>query len=93
MAEVARIDFESIERPFITVNLGGEEKQLPITFDDSDLRLVGDYKGEPEKAIKAFFAKYLGDIVYKLGDDQLGHLAQVFTAQREAIGAPELGEA
>lgn len=92
MAEVARIDFASIERPTITVNLAGEEKSLPVTFDSDDFSLVGKYDDAGD-GIKAFFAKYLGDVVYKLGDDLLKRIIVVWEEQRKAIGAPELGEA
>lgn len=91
MSEVARIDFGTIERPFITVNLAGEERRLPITFNDSDMALVGGAE-DPGDGIKAFFAKYLGDVVYELGDDTLSRILRVWTEQREALGEPELGE-
>ncbi len=91
MAQVARIDFETIERPTITVNLAGDEKTLPVTFNSADMELLAK-AGDPEKGIKAFFAKYLGDVVLELGDDNLKTLLTVWTEQRKAVGAPELGE-
>lgn len=91
MAEVARIDFESIERPFITVNLAGDEKQLPLTFDSEDMELLGGVDDGSE-AIQQYFEKYLGPIVRKLGDDQIKQIYGVWIEQREAMGAPELGE-
>lgn len=91
MAEVARLDFETIERPYITVNMAGDERRLYITFDSSDLELMGQYEDGGE-AVRAFFAKCLGDVVYDLGDDQLGALFKAWNDQRSAIGAPDLGE-
>jgi len=92
MAQVARIDFESIERPTITVNLAGEERELPVTFDADDMKIVGSVDDSGEGMTK-FFAKYLGDVVYQLGDDQLMRILGVWTEQRRLVGAPELGEA
>lgn len=93
MAQVARIDFESVERPYIMVCIAGEEHQLPITFNDADLALVGSFGNEADKGFKAFFAKYLGDVVYEMGDNQLSQLLTSWQAEREALtGVPELGE-
>ena len=91
MGEVARLDFESVERPYITVNLGGDERRLPLTFDSSDFDLMGktDDAGE---GLKAFLAKYLGDVTYQLGDDQLMAIMRVWQQQRRALAEPELGE-
>lgn len=91
MAQVARIDFESIERPFITVNMAGDEKQLPVTFNDADLKLMGK-AGDEQDAIKAFFVKYLGEDILEIGDDQLKKLLTVWTEQRTLIDSPSLGE-
>jgi len=91
MAQVARIDFDSIERPYILVNIAGEEKQLPVTFNDADMAIVGG-ADDPSDGFKAFFAKYLGDVIYKLGDDQLSRLLKVWNAEREKLNEPELGE-
>ena len=91
MAEVARIDFESIERPFITVNLGGDERTLPLTFNDADLKIMGEAV-DPGEGMKTFLAKYLGDVTYELGDNQLMTIMDVWRKQRDAIGAPDLGE-
>lgn len=92
MAQVARIDFESIERPYIVVNLAGEEKRLPVTFNDSDMALIGSNEDSAGDGFKAFFAKYLGNVVYELGDDQLSTLLKVWNAQREELGGPDMGE-
>ena len=91
MAEVARIDFDTIERPYIIVNLAGDEHQLPITFNSEDMALVGAAE-DPGEGFKAFFAKYLGDVVYQLGDDQLTKLLNVWNAQRAELREPDLGE-
>lgn len=91
MAEVARIDFESVERPFITVNMGGDERTLPLTLNDADMALVGG-ADDQVRGIKAFVAKYLGDVTYELGDDQLGAILRVWGEQRKLLGAPEMGE-
>ena len=92
MAQVARIDFEDIERPTITVNLAGDERELPVTFDSDDFAIIGKYEDEGD-GMRAFFAKYLGDVVYKLGDNHLTKLLAAWTEQRKAIGEPDLGEA
>lgn len=91
MAQVARIDFDSIERPYIIVGLAGEDKQLPITLNSEDMALVGAAE-DPGEGFKAFFAKYLGDVVYQLGDDQLTKVLNVWNTQRTALREPELGE-
>lgn len=91
MAQVARIDFESVERPYIVVGIEGEDKQLPITFNSEDMAIVGG-ASDPGEGIKAFFAKYIGDVVYQLGDDQLTKVLNVWNAQRAALSEPELGE-
>jgi hypothetical protein len=91
MAEVARIDFESIERPYIIVNLAGEEKHLPITFDSEDMEIVGG-AADAGEGFKKFFAKYLGDVVYQLGDNQLSRLLKVWNEQRGLLNEPDLGE-
>lgn len=91
MAEVARIDFETVERPFITVNMGGDEKTLPLTFNDADLALIGSTEDGGE-GMKSFLAKYLGDVVRELGDDQLGTILRVWGEQRRLLGVPEVGE-
>ena len=41
MAEVARLSFDTIERPFIAVDFAGDVKKLPLTFDAADLELMG----------------------------------------------------
>lgn len=91
MPQVARIDFERIERPSITVNMAGDVRELPVTFNDADLKLVGS-ADDTTAGITAFFAKYLGEVVHELGDDQLSILLNAWIEQRKAIGAPELGE-
>lgn len=91
MAQVARIDFESIERPFITVNMAGDEKRLPVTFNEQDLALLKG-AGEGMDGMMAFFAKYLGEDIRNVGDDQLKPLVSLFLEQRQALGAPSLGE-
>lgn len=91
MAEVARIDFETVERPFITVNMGGDERTLPLTFNDADLSLIGATEDGGE-GMKSFLAKYLGDVVRELGDDQLGTILRVWGEQRRLLGVPEVGE-
>jgi hypothetical protein len=91
MAQVARLDFETIERPTITVNMAGDEKQLPVTFNDADLKLLG--KAENEQAgLTAFFVKYLGEDILEIGDDQLKKLLTVWTEQRRLLDSPSLGE-
>ena len=91
MPQVARIDFDTVERPFIVVNLSGEEHELPVTLDSSDLELVGQHD-EPADGMLALMAKYLGDVVYRLGDYDLKRLLSVWNQQREALGEPDLGE-
>lgn len=91
MAQVARIDFESLERPFITVNMAGNEKRLPITFNEQDLSLMKQSADAMDGMI-SFFAKYLGEEIRDAGDDQLKMLSDLFIEQRAAIGAPTLGE-
>lgn len=93
MAEVARISFTAaqLERPFIVVTLDGDEKRLPVTFNDADLKRANEYEDEGDQ-LKAFFASYLGPIVYDLGDDILDSISAEWLAERKKIKAPALGE-
>ena len=67
MAQVARLDFETIERPTITVNMAGDEKQLPVTFNDADLKLMG--KAGDEQDAEAAMEDLEKSIVARLADD------------------------
>lgn len=91
MGEVARLDFESVERPYITVNIGGEERQLPLTFNSSDLDLMGQHV-EAGEGMVAFVAKYLGDVTYQLGDNQLMAVLRTWNKCREPLMEPDVGE-
>ena len=91
MGEVARLDFESVERPFITVNIGGDERQLPLTFNSSDLDMMGQ-RDDAGDGMVAFVAKYLGDVVYQLGDDQLMAILRTWNRCREPLMEPDVGE-
>lgn len=93
MAEVARISFTAaqLERPFIVVNLDGDERRLPLTFNAEDLRIMGEHE-EPAGALQAFYARYLGDIAGDLGDNVLMQISRVWQAERDKVSGPALGE-
>lgn len=90
MAEVARLSFDTIERPFIAVDFAGDVKKLPLTFDAADLDLMGS--GESGTFIK-FVRKYLGDeVMDAIGDDVLKSIISTWSNLRAEMGEPDMGE-
>lgn len=90
MAEVARLDFASIERPFITVNIDGDEHKIPLTFNAADLKLFGE---GAEGGFDAFMRKYLGDeVMDAIGDDVLKSIISTWSNLRAEMGEPDMGE-
>lgn len=90
MAEVARLSFETIERPFIAVDFAGDVKKLPLTFDAADLDLMGS--GE-DGAFTKFLRKYLGDeVMDAIGDDVLKSIISTWSRLRAEMGEPDMGE-
>lgn len=90
MAEVARLDFASIERPFITVNIDGDEHKIPLTFNAADLKLFGE---DAEGGFDAFMRKYLGDeVMDAIGDDLLRAIMSAWGQYRKELGEPDMGE-
>lgn len=90
MAEVARLSFETIERPFITVDFAGDVKKLPLTFDAADLKLFGE---GAEGGFDAFMRKYLGDeLMDAIGDDVLKSIITTWGKLRAEMGEPDMGE-
>lgn len=79
------------ERPALTVNVGDEQYQVPLTFTHTEMEQLGK-DGDSGAAVFSFFAKYLGDVYEQLGDDDLQTLIQAWTEARDAIGAPSMGE-
>lgn len=79
------------ERPSLTVNVGDERYEVPLTFTRSELSELGASEDKVEAAA-AFFSKYLGDVYDMLGDDDVAALMQAWTDARAEIGAPDMGE-
>ncbi len=79
------------ERPSLTVNVGDERYEVPLTFNHREMEKLGKAK-DGGAAVSSFFAEYLGDVVDMLGDDDLSALFQAWGAARAEIGEPDLGE-
>lgn len=90
MAEVARLSFETIERPFIAVDFAGDVKHLPLTFDAADMELLG---GDESGSFDKFLRKYLGDeLMDAIGDDVLKSIITTWGKLRAEMGEPDMGE-
>lgn len=79
------------KRPTLTVNVGGERYQVPLTFSRTEFEELGRSE-DKVAATNAFFAKYLGDLYDELGDDDITALFNAWTSARSEIGAPDMGE-
>lgn len=79
------------ERPTLTVNIGDEQKKVPLTFNRSEFAAIGVAEDKVQ-ATNDFFAKYLGDAFEELGDDDLMALLNAWTAARNELGMPDMGE-
>lgn len=80
-------------RPTITVRIGDEQHDVPLTFTRAELETIGTAEDKTAAINDYFFRKYLGDVVDDLGDDDLMTLFQAWTTAREEAGQPEVGEA
>ena len=80
------------ERPVLTVSIDGErEVGVPLTFTRAELEVLGKAKDQTAGMLN-FLKSYLGDVVDRIGDDDLTTLVKAWTDERRKIGEPELGE-
>ena len=75
----------------LTVDADGELIKIPLTFNRSDLEIIGAAE-TPKAKMDAFFAKYLGDIYDEIGDDDIKALTEAWGDARRELGMPDMGE-
>lgn len=79
------------ERPVLTVNIGDEQKRVPLTFNRAEFERMGATEDKAE-AMNGFLAKYIGEAFEELGDDDLIVLLNAWTEARSELGMPDMGE-
>jgi len=81
------------ERPTMTVDIGGErEVAVPLTFNRAEFSAMTSAESN-EDFMFWFFGQYLGeDVMDAIGDDDLTRLVKAFSAEREKMGEPSMGE-
>lgn len=79
-------------RPVLTVHVGDDSIEVPLTFTRSEFERVGQAEDKTEATI-GFFRSYLGDIIDEIGDDDFAALLGAWGDARKAIGMPDPGEA
>ena len=79
------------ERPVLTVNVGDEQVKVPLTFNRVEFGELGNAE-DKENAMDGFFERYLGEVYWQLGDDDITALYKAWTHARAKIGAPDMGE-
>lgn len=89
----------SSERPSLDVEVNGEIKKLPVTLNRVELASMMKTKNSGDARAEEFmdwfysFARrYIGDVVDECGDDALSSLVREWSAEREKVGEPGLGE-
>lgn len=87
------------ERPSLAVEVDGEVRKLPVTLNRAELASMMKTKAggaaRPEEFMEWFYSfarRYLGDVVDECGDDALSSLIREWSAEREKVGEPGLGE-
>lgn len=80
------------ERPVLIVNVGEEQKRLPLTFTRVEMERIGRADDKNAATIE-FFRTYLGDVIDQIGDDDFNVLWRAWLRAREEAGMPEAGEA
>lgn len=79
------------KRPTLTVIIGDEHIEVPLTFNRADLLMIGESEDNVE-AVNRFFAKYIGKAYDELGEDDLSALVAAWSSARSELGMPDMGE-
>lgn len=80
------------ERPALTVEYGGAEYKIPLTFNRMEYIALNKADDKAEWGEK-FFRKYLTDEVYEAIDDlDMALILDTWKRERAALGTPTVGE-